>query len=150
MKKTSMQSRKPNLTEKNIERRLCRLARKRARKRRVLNAVAAAGRAATDLAPRLRPRQVEPDAAAPINGATTERSEWLVAVATIPKAFLAHAPAFLSEPASRAQLTWTCGVVEATSESQAYDAGFLAWETGRLGRPAPGEMLMNWYVARLK
>jgi hypothetical protein len=55
MKRGRRKNREP-LTNAIFERRQCRAARRRTRERARLNAVAAAGRAATSLAPRLRER----------------------------------------------------------------------------------------------
>jgi hypothetical protein len=77
--------------------------------------------------------------------------KWLVAVASIRDNFLDDPSTFLSDPNTRSQAEWACGIIEATDESEAYDRALPSWDKGDLEGPRPsGRNLLNWFVAPLE
>lgn len=76
--------------------------------------------------------------------------KWLVAAGCYRKEVLTDPSAFCAGDSHRPQPHWAWGVVEADSESEAFDRGLEAFDKGALNSQTPGDQLMNWYVVPWK
>jgi hypothetical protein len=74
-------------------------------------------------------------------------TQWLVLAAVV---LVPDDPmAFLADPAAWPTPGWAYGIVDATSEEKAYDAGIHLFDRGELTNQVPGDALANWYVIPL-